>query len=136
MIPVNHTISTDGTGLWSTKIADVRIIGFDFDVLDEPGSEAIGELRMYFDPSTWNPRSDGFIYTDEGFIKGVEDYFCAFGLPADHIFYSEHGMQGENFVSFDITTNFAKALADKVPEILKSNDLGGEQELCCQASSH
>ena len=44
---------------------------------------------------------DGLIYTDNNFIAGVRE---AFGT--NDIDYSEQGMQGEDYVSFDVSGEF------------------------------
>ena len=91
-------IETSGTGLWSNVIKEVKTTGYtipynnDFD---------FGELRVYFDTNTWNVDDDGLIYTDPAFLDFVRE---AFGT--DDIDYSEQGMQGTGFVSFDIGEEF------------------------------
>lgn len=92
------TIETSGTGLWSNVIKEVKTTGYtipynnDFD---------FGELRVYFDTNTWNVDDDGLIYTDPAFLDFVRE---AFGT--DDIDYSEMGMQGNKFVSFDVGQEF------------------------------
>ena len=91
-------IETSGTGLWSNVIKEVKTTGYtipynnDFD---------FGELRVYFDTNTWNVDDDGLIYTDPAFLDCIRE---AFGT--DDIDYSEMGMQGNGFVSFDVGQEF------------------------------
>ena len=91
-------IETSGTGLWSNVIKEVKTTGYtipynnDFD---------FGELRVYFDTNTWNVDDDGLIYTDPAFLDFIRE---AFGT--DDIDYSEQGMQGTGFVSFDVGQEF------------------------------
>jgi hypothetical protein len=92
-------IDTTGDGLWSTKKQSVDCIGYE--VYGKQG-DSFGELRVYFDTRTWNVENDGLIYTDSGFLAGVRDAF----VHGDDIDYSEQGMQGDDFVSFDVGAEF------------------------------
>jgi hypothetical protein len=58
------------------------------------------ELCVYFNTRSWDVESMGLIYTDPGFISDLECYLTQIGLPND-IDYSEQGMQGDDYVSFD-----------------------------------
>ena len=91
-------IVTSGTGLWSTKIKEVKTYGYEVSVYTSGDS---GELRVYFDMNTWDIDEDGLIYTDDAFLESIR---VAFGC--DDIFYSEQGMQGADFVSFDVYGEF------------------------------
>ena len=90
-------IGTDGSGLWSNARKLVKCVGYEI----SHNSEDFGELRVYFDPTTWNVEEDGLIYTDDNFIAGVRE---AFGTNDIH--YSEQGMQGDDYVSFDVGGEF------------------------------
>ena len=56
---------------------------------------------MHFNTDTWNVDTDGLIYTDPAFLESVR---VAFGT--NDINYSEQGMQGTDFVSFDVGSEF------------------------------
>ena len=92
-------IDTTGDGLWSNKKTSVKCIGYE---VHGKQSARFGELRIYFDTTTWDVDEYGLIYTDTGFLAGVRDAF----VHGDDIDYSEQGMQGDDFVSFDVGTEF------------------------------
>jgi hypothetical protein len=87
-------IHTSGFGLWSGSIKEVTCVGYSVD-------DEYKELRVYFDTDTWNVDEDGLIYTDPAFLSAIR---VAFGTNDIH--YSEQGMQGTNFVSFDVGDEF------------------------------
>lgn len=91
-------IATSGFGLWSDKVKEVKMIGYD---VTSNEHFDFGELKVYFDTSTWNVENDGLIYTDPAFLESVR---VAFGTS--DIEYSEQGMQGDDFVSFDVGAEF------------------------------
>lgn len=93
-------IHTCGFGLWSNKIKEVTCTGYTIPYIDKESSD-FGELRVYFDTKTWNVEEDGLIYTDPAFLSAIR---LAFGT--DDIHYSEQGMQGDDFVSFDVGSEF------------------------------
>jgi len=92
-------IVTSGFGLWSSKIKEVHVHGFTVPYVNEKCD--FGELRVYFDTDTWDVENDGLIYTDPAFLESIR---VAFGTSDIH--YSEQGMQGDNFVSFDVGREF------------------------------
>ena len=94
-----ESVMTSGTGLWSNVSKDVVTVGFRISYINEKSD--FGELRIYFDTDSWNVEEDGLIYTDPLFLANIRE---AFGT--DDIQYSEQGMQGDNFVSFDIGSEF------------------------------
>ena len=92
-------IVTSGFGLWSDKIKEVKTTKYSIPYINEDCD--FGELRVYFDKNTWNVETDGLIYTDPAFLESIR---VAFGCR--NIEYSEQGMQGDNFVSFDVGAEF------------------------------
>ena len=66
-----------------------------------------GELRAYFDNSgftlgTWNVPGHGLIYTDRQWLKEFKAGLRDLGLSikaVQNVGYSEHGMQGDDYVS-------------------------------------
>jgi hypothetical protein len=90
-------IITSGFGLWSDVIKEVKTTGYTVN----GKSFDFGELRVFFDTSTWNVETDGLVYTDPAFLESVR---VAFGTS--DIEYSEQGMQGDDFVSFDVGAEF------------------------------
>jgi hypothetical protein len=92
-------IETSGDGLWSNKKQSVDCTSYE--VHGKQGDD-FGELRVYFDTRTWNVNRDGLIYTDSSFLAGIREAF----VHGNDIHYSEQGMQGEDFVSFDVGAEF------------------------------
>ena len=84
---------TSGKGLWSDRVADVKITDIVF-LVD------YAEVRVYFDVSSWNTETDGLIYTDDQFVKDVNQHIQTRFNGC--VCYSEQGMQGDDYVSFDM----------------------------------
>ncbi len=106
--------NTDGKrGLWSNVAKAVTItdiqLGKGTVWEGESDDHAFGELRVYFDESTWNTREDGLIYTDRGFLNDLQAFLNQHGLPGKDVCYSEQGMQGDDYVSLDAGGLFYKA---------------------------
>ena len=101
MVPLRDTITTSGDGYWSDVIRSVKLRGYTIPYINE--EQDFGELRVYFYPETWNTNEDGLIYTDSAFLEHIRVIF-----GSSDIDYSEQGMQGSNFVSFDVGVNFLK----------------------------
>ena len=96
-------IPTSGGGLWSSVPKLVRLTRVEIDHFDDKDADPWGEMRVYFDTSTWDVAQDGLIYTDPLFEAELTKLFESRGLAANDWFgYSEQGMQGGNYVSFDI----------------------------------
>ena len=103
--------NTSGTGYWSgaekaVTIVDIKLGG---GTQWEGEADIFGELRVYFDIDTWDVETDGLIYTDRLFIKQLQKFLTAHGLPGDDVCYSEQGMQGDDYVSLDAGTEFYTA---------------------------
>ena len=95
-------IVTSGMGYWSDVIKEVKTTKYSIPYTN-PECD-FGELRVYFDTDTWNIDEDGLIYTDPAFLESVR---VAFGTSDIH--YSEQGMQGYDFVSFDVGSEFGRS---------------------------
>lgn len=126
--PKGVTIATGGNGLWSSRVADVRItsIKVDDDDEDDPGSYCT--VNVYFDRRTWNdstnPRrgglinrsvgGDGLIYTDETWLANLKAWLVAQGMTRAEVKdldYTEQGMQEEGMVSMESGGKFLKGFA-------------------------
>lgn len=105
MQAINETMATSGTGLWSNEKRKVKVIGLK--VCRSIAHDG-GELQVYFDTETWNNGQHGLIYTDKGFKSALRKYLRSAGHDAADVGYSEQGMQGCNFVSFDVGPKFLK----------------------------
>lgn len=57
------------------------------------------QLNAYFDTSDWNVSEKGLIYTDKIFERMLNEALLDRGYPK--AYYSEQGMQGNNYVNFD-----------------------------------
>jgi hypothetical protein len=103
-------ISTAGDGLWSNVAKQVLVTGLQLGYVNDEGD--FGELRVYFDRSTWDVREDGLIYTDGLFYTELQEYIKQQGLAVD-LCYSEQGMQGDDYVSLDVGQEFLDSWAAK-----------------------
>lgn len=102
---------TSGTGLWSKVSRGVGCYRMDVDVsTDYTTGDFWGEAMVFFHPSSWNIHDDGLIYTDEQFLIDLKTYLWeVVGMDPEaacDIDYSEQGMQGDNYVSFDVGDSF------------------------------
>jgi len=108
MIKTNKVLHTAGDGLWSDVTCGVLVTDVSLEVGEYADYDCY-ELVVGFDPETWNILVDGLIYTDSKFLRGVRKLLNELGLPGRGVSYSEQGMQGPNYVSFDVTDAFIKA---------------------------
>ena len=105
------TLNTNGRGYWSRTATAVEIVDMRVAYIND--EHDFGELRVYFNTdgeelgsSFWDVKTDGLIYTDKQFISELQAFLDAQGLPGRDVNYSEQGMQGDNYVSFDIGRDF------------------------------
>jgi len=119
-------LNTDGEGYWSDVAKEVQVTTMELDVTSGADDGEFGELRVFFDPKTWNTKEDGLIYTDEQFMDELRGALEVVGLNDTDIGYSEQGMQGANYVSLDVHDKFIKswALKDSFNEWVKSGLAG------------
>jgi hypothetical protein len=97
-------ISTSGTGLWTTRVADVHVR--QLQLVTRPGEVSFGELCVVFNARTWNTKKHGLIYTDPNFLRVLKQLLRIKGFDVRGLDYSEAGMQGSNYVSFDVNARF------------------------------
>lgn len=113
MIKLNNAVlNTRGDGLWSSRVAAVKITKLDLAYVDDDND--FGELRVYFDRRTWNIERDGLIYTDNLFIKELRKLLKTVDLVGASVDYSEQGLQGTDYVSCDVGKSFIKSWMKKV----------------------
>lgn len=94
------TFYTDGSGFWSSQ--EWRKVSIESIFIDDEGG--YDDLKVVFNTTSWDVKKLGFIYTDKLFLYQLRDFLVNKGLNrkfADQIDYSEQGMQGEDYVSFD-----------------------------------
>ena len=104
MLKVDATLHTNGDGWWSRKAAAVRITELRVPYIDE--EMEFGELRVFFNRADWSCYEDGDIYTDTLFKKELKEFLTSKGFDASDVGYSEQGMQGDMYVSFDVGGKF------------------------------
>lgn len=102
---IDKVLNTDGRGYWSPEAREVRLVALEIDPYEDGGCE----LKVVFDPSTWDVEQHGLIYTDERFEVELREFLESLGLPARTVRYSEQGMQGDDYVSFDAGLEFVDA---------------------------
>lgn len=95
--------NTSGDGYWSTVAKAVEIVDMRLGYVSD--DEDFGELCVYFNTDTWDVNKDGLIYTDKQFKIDLMQFIKQHGLVID-LSYSEQGMQGDDYVSFDVGKDF------------------------------
>ena len=112
-------LNTAGNGLWSRKATAVTVTDIVVAYVDE--EKEFGELRVYFDTKTWNTDVDGLIYTDQLCTQELRIFLVSQGFSEGAAYtagYSEQGMQGDDFVSFDIGEIFIDTWENLFGEIV------------------
>ena len=97
--------STAGDGYWSNVAKAVHVTDMQLAYIND--ERDFGELRVYFNTKFWDVNTDGLIYTDSNFIEELRDFLITHEL-SDDVDYSEQGMQGDNYVSLDVSEAFIK----------------------------
>ena len=117
---------TTTEGLWSYGDGRVvRMLRLSPDSMlceGESIENEFGELRAYFDPSTWNVNDLGLIYTDYGWLDEFKTALEKLGFgdaAVNDIEFSEQGMQGDDYVSMDIGHAFLAAYRRLTGEALE-----------------
>jgi hypothetical protein len=111
---VDRVFRTRGDGYWSDKRCDVRVTPIEVDV--HCPHRKYGELRVYFDRRDWNVNSDGLIYSDTEFMSCLRTWLNENWFDSDVVFYSEQGMQGDDYVSCDVGRSFIDSWYAGYPE--------------------
>ena len=107
-------LHTDGSGYWTTEQKPVFVTEFTVPYINDEHS--FGELRVHFNTSSWRSDRDGLIYSDMRFLKGLQEHLASLGLAGKDVSYSEHGMQGRNYVSCDAGADFLASWKAKYPQ--------------------
>jgi hypothetical protein len=111
-------VSTSGDGLWSDASKPVTLRKMEVDQV----TANFGELRIYFDTTSWDIDQDGLIYTDSGFLDGVKKLLSDRGVDTENLDYSEQGMQGNDYVSFDVGDKFLQSWRNEDNEMYEDDD--------------
>lgn len=103
---VDAMFTVAGDGLWCNPPHPHAVPVTAFTVL---GWYDVYELRVQFDHTVWRCQQHGLIYTDSEFECCVRDWLQSQCLQLDdwELSYSEQGMQGRDYVSFDISARLA-----------------------------
>lgn len=109
------TFSTAGDGYWSRAVKNVTIVDMQLGYVAD--DKDFGELRVYFNTKDWDVNADSLIYTDSQFIENLRDFLEDHQLDYADVEYSEQGMQGDDYVSFDIGESFIRMWEAKFGEL-------------------
>jgi hypothetical protein len=104
-LTVNKVLHTDGSGLWSNASVNVPVTNLELAYVSDDCK--FGELRVYFNTMHWDTNEFGLIYTDKLFLNELKILLANLSLSTS-LDYSEQGMQGYNYVSFDVFDDFVK----------------------------
>lgn len=110
MVDFHALIATGADGIWTDVVADVKVTGLEITYIAD--EKDFGSLNVYFDTETWDVSKNSIIYTDETFLQGITTALVAIGLDVSEMDYSEAGMQGDNYVNFDVNGDFIKSWED------------------------
>ena len=111
------TFNTNGKGYWSRTAKAVRIVDMRLGYVSD--ERDFGELCVYFNTEDWDVNTEGLIYTDKQFMRELQAFLNAQGLPGKDVSYSEQGMQGDDYVSCDIVgAKFLRAWEAKFSTVL------------------
>jgi hypothetical protein len=110
MVKFGCVLQTAGTGYWSEVAKEVKCTDIAVSYINE--EEDFGELRVYFDPRSWDTSKDGLIYTDRLFLDLLCSELLGAGLNSVDVEYSEQGMQGRNYVSLDVGPKFLSSFKE------------------------
>jgi len=108
------TLPTSGEGIWSDRITEIPVIGIEIDWINDENT--YGDLCVYFNKKDWDVTQDGLIYTDPLFLECLKAYLQENGITTADMDYSEQGMQGRNFVHFDIDELFLATAPELVAD--------------------
>lgn len=99
---INKSFNTNGKGYWSNSSKSVLVTDLEF----LTNIDSYTELQIFFDKNSWDNTKDGLIYTDPLFLEEfhtflIEDLGISSNIELPQ--YSEHGMQGDNYISMDMS---------------------------------
>lgn len=110
-LSINRCLQTSGNGCWSSEMKKVKMRNAQARFVFGWDESPFGELKVYFYRSSWKTEKHGLIYTDGLWIKEFQKFLAKKGFSkkaCKDVNYSEQGMQGDNYVSLDIGSDFYK----------------------------
>lgn len=117
-LKINEELLTDGRGLWSNVAMNVQINELSLNYIND--DESFGELCVYFNSTNWDITDNGLIYTDPLFLKLLRKLLINLGFKGKDVTYSEQGMQGYDYVSFDCGKKFLKSWKKNIKKVSKN----------------
>jgi hypothetical protein len=105
---------TNATSPYCKVKADVRIT--DMKVCVRDAEYDLAELRVYFDPSSYDVAENDYIYLDNRFLRDVRNFLKAYNLPTRSIDYTEYMMQTDEYVSLHCDLKFVRAFEQLTQE--------------------
>ncbi len=105
---VGVIFNTSGGGMWSSVEGPVVITSIHADY----SADGWGSLYVNFDIASWDVDANGLIYTDDQFLEELQQWMIERGVAsaAEGISYSEQGMQGDDYVHFDLSAETARQM--------------------------
>ena len=105
--------TTNGKGWWSDQKRAVNIKkieiesiandnGDEIDFRDKTQTPNSMYIRVFFLKKSWNVEKHGLIYTDKKWLTQLRKGLREIGVTATGLYYTEQGMQGDDYVSMSI----------------------------------
>ena len=101
---LNVYFKTNGKGYYTKRTANVPIIQMEIQSVNCRMNYA--ELNVYIDTDVWCNNNEDCIYTDPQFLIDLKKFLNNQDIDISDINYSEAGMQGDDYVSFDVGKKF------------------------------
>ncbi len=115
-VDVDWACSTGGDGFWTRHVGVTRITRLELAYVANDGR--FGELRAHLDPASWDSERLDVVYTDRTWLAAFRLLLETLGFSsaeAARVNYSEAGMQGDDYVSMDVTEPFLEAWKARLP---------------------
>lgn len=104
----------DSDCLWANQPKELsfKVVEVDVPYVAEEGYKGFISVNMRL--QDYDEEKIGSVYTDTKFLKNVRDIVEQANLNPDSINYSEYGLQGKDYVNFDVS--YAELIAKKTPK--------------------
>jgi hypothetical protein len=113
----NITARTSGKGIWSKEKSNLLHRKIHLNLWQYSGESYEGELQVFFTKRDWNIDKYGLVYTDPFWIKEFRAGLISHGFSekeVKYIDYTEQGMQGKNYISLDVGSEFIFAVRNEL----------------------